>query len=317
MMDTGYDVIGDIHGHADELEALLAALGYQRRAGAWRHPERKAVFLGDFIDRGPRQLDTVDIVRRMVEEGHAHAVMGNHEFNAIAWFLRDEHGRPLRRHTEKNLRQHQAFLAELDGKPKLHEALIDWFLTLPLWQSFDGFNAIHACWHRGYMERHAAQLRAGNRLDRALMPLAAIQPPAGADETLFHAIEVWLKGLETTLPAGHSFHDKDGHLRHEVRVRWWDETAVRYPEAALIGDDIRSRLPAFEIPPAARYRYPEEAPVFFGHYWMQGEPTVQSAKTACLDFSVAKQGKLVAYRWGGESSLSDGALRYVSSAPAR
>ena len=120
MMNTGYDVIGDIHGHADELEALLADLGYEKKGGAWRHPERKAVFLGDFIDRGPRQLEAVDIVRRMVDEGQAHAIMGNHEFNAIAWYLRDENGQPLRAHTEKNFKQHHVFLAELEGKPGLH-----------------------------------------------------------------------------------------------------------------------------------------------------------------------------------------------------
>ncbi len=46
-----YDIIGDVHGHADVLVALLRKLGYRERAGAWRHPERTAVFLGDFIDR--------------------------------------------------------------------------------------------------------------------------------------------------------------------------------------------------------------------------------------------------------------------------
>ena len=54
-----YDVIGDIHGHADQLEALLAKLEYTCTDGAWQHPQRTAVFLGDFIDRGPRQRDTL------------------------------------------------------------------------------------------------------------------------------------------------------------------------------------------------------------------------------------------------------------------
>ena len=80
-----YDIIGDVHGHADKLESLLAKLGYSRSNGCWRHPRRKAIFLGDFIDRGPCQLRSVEIPRRMVAEGAALAVMGNHEFNAIAW----------------------------------------------------------------------------------------------------------------------------------------------------------------------------------------------------------------------------------------
>lgn len=47
-----YDIIGDIHGHADALlEALLTDLGYSNKGGAWRHPARQALFVGDFIDR--------------------------------------------------------------------------------------------------------------------------------------------------------------------------------------------------------------------------------------------------------------------------
>ena len=54
-----YDLVGDIHGQGDKLEGLLDHLGYRLRDGAYRHPSRTAIFLGDFIDRGPRQLDCV------------------------------------------------------------------------------------------------------------------------------------------------------------------------------------------------------------------------------------------------------------------
>jgi hypothetical protein len=84
-----YDIIGDIHGQADKLHALLARLGYRERDGAHRHPDRTAIFVGDFIDRGPRQLDSVTTVRRMTDAGSALAIMGNHEFNAIAWHTPD------------------------------------------------------------------------------------------------------------------------------------------------------------------------------------------------------------------------------------
>jgi len=50
-----YDLIGDIHGHADELRALLTKLGYNQLEGSWSHENRKVVFLGDYIDRGPKQ----------------------------------------------------------------------------------------------------------------------------------------------------------------------------------------------------------------------------------------------------------------------
>ena len=56
----GYDIIGDIHGHADKLEAMLRTLGYRRTAGAWRHPDRQAIFVGDFVDRGPARAIACD-----------------------------------------------------------------------------------------------------------------------------------------------------------------------------------------------------------------------------------------------------------------
>jgi hypothetical protein len=86
-MHMAYDIIGDIHGQADKLHALLAHMGYENRNGAYRHPSRSAIFVGDFIDKGPQQIESVMTVRRMVEAGTAQAVMGNHEFNAIAWAL--------------------------------------------------------------------------------------------------------------------------------------------------------------------------------------------------------------------------------------
>ena len=66
-----FDIIGDVHGCADELEELLGRLGYvdcfAGRAGRSSHPAgRKAIFVGDLVDRGPRVLDTLQIVRSMV-----------------------------------------------------------------------------------------------------------------------------------------------------------------------------------------------------------------------------------------------------------
>jgi hypothetical protein len=80
-----YDLIGDIHGHADALERLLKQLGYARQKGVYGHPDRRAIFLGDFIDRGPKIRETLEIVRPMVESGTALSVMGNHELNALAF----------------------------------------------------------------------------------------------------------------------------------------------------------------------------------------------------------------------------------------
>jgi hypothetical protein len=139
-VNGAYDIIGDIHGHADSLVALLRKMGYEERNGTWRHSERLAIFVGDFVDIGPKQVDTVMIAKRMVEADSALAVMGNHELNAIAWYLPDG-GDYLRPHFSarwgaKNRQQHSAFLSEVEGSPALHREIIQWFLTLPLWLGF-------------------------------------------------------------------------------------------------------------------------------------------------------------------------------------
>lgn len=89
-----FDIIGDVHGCCDELEALLQQLGYgatslEGEATVWgnrayAHPEgRKAVFVGDLVDRGPRILDTVRLVRNMARSGSALCVPGNHDMKLM------------------------------------------------------------------------------------------------------------------------------------------------------------------------------------------------------------------------------------------
>ncbi len=83
--ETGpFDIIGDVHGCADELEMLLADLGYQvawsgKDVAVTPPPGRRAIFLGDFVDRGPRSPDVLRIAKAMVEAGTALAVVGNHD----------------------------------------------------------------------------------------------------------------------------------------------------------------------------------------------------------------------------------------------
>jgi protein phosphatase len=84
--ETGpFDVIGDVHGCRAELEALLTELGYaitrddnERPVGA-HHPSRRAVFVGDLVDRGPDTPGVLRLVMGMVGNGDAFCVTGNHE----------------------------------------------------------------------------------------------------------------------------------------------------------------------------------------------------------------------------------------------
>lgn len=308
MSEMGaFDIIGDIHGQAGKLRALLAALGYRDSGGAWCHPARRALFVGDFIDRGPEQLATVDIVRRMVETGSALAVMGNHEFNAIAWATPDPQapGAYLRPREgaagAKNRRQHAAFLAEVEDRPAQHRAVIDWFMTLPLWLELPGLRVVHACWHPGRMTHLRPRLAPGERLTPALLVQGSRK---GTPE--YEALETLLKGEEVALPGGLSFLDKDGHERHEVRTRWWLPDAPSMAELAMgVPAHSLSALQGVRPPPGL-LRSEDAVPTFFGHYWMKGTPRLQSSHRACVDYSAGKDGPLVAYRWSGESTLDAG-----------
>jgi|SRR5436189_3471214 len=84
-----YDVIGDIHGHAEELRTLLRQLGYEERNGGYVAEGRNAIFVGDFIDRGPAIREVLQIARAMVRRNGGYAVLGNHEFNALCYHTPD------------------------------------------------------------------------------------------------------------------------------------------------------------------------------------------------------------------------------------
>ena len=319
-----YDIIGDIHGHADKLEALLRKLGYEERQNVWRHANRRVIFVGDFVDRGPRQLRTVTIARRMVDAGAALAVMGNHELNAIAWRTprEDGSGEFLRPHHdpcwgEKNRMQHAAFLAEVEGDPALHAEIIDWFLTLPLWVELPGLRVVHACWHGPFMKWLAPQLVDGHMLTRALLADAATEPddPASkdtAEPSIFKAVEALTKGIEVPLPNGHQFRDKDGHARTRVRTRWWDRGATTFRAAAMLSPTERLEIPDLPLPPHASVASVSTTPVFFGHYWLTGTPSLQSEHAVCVDYSAGNGGPLVAYRFDGEPTLSPDRLVWVA-----
>ncbi|SED72220.1 metallophosphoesterase [Bradyrhizobium erythrophlei] len=304
-MPDKFDIIGDIHGHADALRRLLACLGYQELDGLFRHPERRVIFVGDFVDRGPEQLAGLQIAKGMCDAGLALAVMGNHEFNALGWAEPDGKGGFLRPHTEKNAHQHQEFLGQIGEGSAAYEQALRWFKSLPVWLDLPGLRVIHACWNSVAQETLAGCLDPGHRFTQQGFR-AANQRGTPA----YRAAEVLLKGPEVPLPDGRFFFDKDGHRRQDVRIRWWDPAAVTYRSAALGMDGEETTLP--DLPLVTDYQYKNETPVFFGHYWLRGAPSLSNENAACLDFSVAKGGFLTAYRWSGETVLSPHNIVYVA-----
>jgi TPR repeat protein len=133
MTVQGYDLVGDIHGHADALHRLLRKLDYTEIEDVFRHPERQMIFVGDFIDRVPQQREVLRIARSMCDAGAARAVMGNHEFNAIGWATQNNDRKFLRSHSKKNERQHAKFLSQIEEDSADQQDALGWFRSLPIW----------------------------------------------------------------------------------------------------------------------------------------------------------------------------------------
>jgi protein phosphatase len=134
-----FDIIGDVHGCADELIALLAKLGYsvrlegsgaKRRAVTAAPPGRRAFFVGDFVDRGPNSPDVLRIAMAMAARGQALAVIGNHDDTLLRWIrgrkVTLSHG--LDRTVEQLGPQGEEFRAEVEA----------YLATLPVHAWLDG-----------------------------------------------------------------------------------------------------------------------------------------------------------------------------------
>lgn len=310
LFDGPIDVVGDVHGELDALLALMGALGYDGRG---EHPEgRRLVLLGDLCDRGPDSPGVLALVRRMVAEGRAQAVLGNHELNLLreapkhgnGWFFADDHDRAR-----------GEFGASRRLAPGEREGVLAFLRELPVALARGDLRVVHAAWDEGSLARLAGALgpwsperiyrddpgppplqdelarlaparalevaRYGARLksrDEALPLLEAV----GRSDALSqqgNPMRVITSGLET-LAARPYF--AGGSWRMTDRVRWWDG-------------------------------YDDPTPVLYGHYWRwmdqdargrysKGEPDLfdgaapnawlgRRRNAFCTDFSVGARYK--------------------------
>lgn len=304
-----YDIIGDIHGQIGKLEALLKELGYRIKDGAWRHPQgRMALFLGDLIDRGPGQVEVLNIVRDMTEAGTGRSILGNHEWNAIGYASRDpENGEWLRPRTANKTFQHKAFLEQVGLDSPLHKELVTWFKTLPPLLDLGNLRACHAWWNPESIAQVGVALDANGWLDESYL-LESFRKGSAP----WVDMEAVTKGWEIRLPDGVTFLDPSGIERKDIRVRWWDGKALDYRAAAMVPDKERERIPDLPLPAEVKLGANGNVPTFVGHYWLTGTPGVQNPTVAVLDFGAGKAGPLVGYRWSGESALSNERLVWVN-----
>ncbi len=166
---------------------------------------------------------------------------------------------------------------------------------------------MHACWS----DRHIDHLRGVLGDGDTLTEQVVIDGTTKGTDT-YNAIETVLKGPEVDMD-GCWYNDKDGNRRTAARLRWWDGDANTLRTAALIPPDT----PLFAADGSAIDELPDRAlgddevapysgdvPVIFGHYWWRKESAEPINRMAtCVDYSVAKNGVLRAYRWDGEPRL--------------
>lgn len=136
------DVIGDVHGEVEALDALMHALGYDADA---RHPDRRTlVFVGDLCDRGPDSIEVIRRVQRWIAAGRAQCVLGNHELNLLrldhkdgnGWFFA---GLP---HLDDHNPRYRGCRAATGAEQADILAFLD---TLPLVLERDDLMVVHAC----------------------------------------------------------------------------------------------------------------------------------------------------------------------------
>lgn len=287
------DVIGDIHGHADKLRKLLSRLGYQQTGGAYGAPDRKAIFVGDLIDRGSEIAEVIEIVEGMLRAGAAQIVMGNHEFNALCYHTPKAEGGYLREHSDKNREQHAATLAYFEKDPGAVDRALTWFYTFPLWLDLGFARIVHAAWSPAAMRLLKTPYLTPDTLVRA--------GTKGTPE--YWAVETLLKGAEASLPDGLSFYDKDGHEQTQIRVRWW----LKPDSETTIADTVfppNTDLPNTRFTTSSEWEPYEstDPPVIFGHYWLPSDqpPARIMPNVICVDYSAGKGGPLVAYSFDPE-----------------
>lgn len=301
----GYDLIGDVHGCGATLAALLEKLGYHQRGGVYRHARRKVIFLGDLIDRGPRIRLAVTIARRMVEEGEAYIVMGNHEYNALAYTHpapAGSHKRWLREHTPRHNRIIEDTLAQYRDHTNEWQDTLAWFKTIPLYLEIDGIRVVHACWDDALIGELKQRAPHGCMDSRFLVE--STDPATQA----FRIIDRLTRGTHIRLPEGVAIHSGDGFSRQSFRAHFWSANPQQWGDVVFQPDDLPDNLEARDITPEERrclsYYDAEQPPLFIGHYWCEGIPALPANNIACLDYSAVKYGRLVAYRWSGEKQLN-------------
>jgi Calcineurin-like phosphoesterase len=301
----GYDIIGDVHGCADTLTKLLEKMGYVHDGRSFKHRERIAVFVGDIVDRGPHIRQALHLVKDMVDSGAAYCIMGNHEFNAIAYTtLAPAHAGQtyLREHSARNNRLIAETLEQFAHYRDEWHMFLDWFHTLPLFIETPSFRVVHACWDEKLISQYK------QRYGTNLVSKAVLAETVEKGSFAWQVMDRLTRGTDIRLPKGVTITSRDGYVRDAFRTKFWAKNPKTYRDVVFQPDPLpeelaNRHLTEHEMNQLLRYDA-GAVPVFVGHYWLQGVPRQLRRNVACLDYSAVKFGRLVAYRFDGEAALN-------------
>lgn len=263
LPECAVDIIGDVHGEYQALQALLHRLGY---AGSGGHPHgRKLVFTGDLVDRGPDSPAVMDKVIALVEAGVAHCVLGNHELNILRgvrkggndWILDAAAGTdPSGHHVVATPGQARKYREFLNNQPF---ALVGPHLRV-----------VHACWNEGAIAALQQLQKSGmdiGQMYRATEArIVAELATERAAETKLREVQKYSSRIvdpawsAVVLP-GHAAVDMALQLNNPLRmVTTSEEQIVATPFWAAGKWRMTERARWWE-------QYADEVPVVIGHFW--------------------------------------------------
>lgn len=270
--------IGDIHGQYKKLLKLLDHLSFDLDDLEANAGNSQLVFMGNLIDSAPGfegdQLSLLQLVESLVAQDHAYCLLGNHEFNAIAWATELRPGEWARSHSAQHFKQHQLFLETLGEGSEQYLYWINWLKKRPFFINFESVSAIHARWDEPALSAIEPYLNDDNSLKEDYW-VNAFDP----NHELFALCETLLKGAECPFSKGEPFAEISGSVRPRQGVEWW----WAYEQLENV------------------------KPVVVGHYRLTGLPEAKSKKVICVDYNAAQaDNPLVCY----QVSLPTSELRY-------
>ncbi len=242
-----FDIIGDIHGELPALQALGHQLGY---SSDWTHPDgRFLIFLGDLVDRGAHSLEVAELVHGLVKERRAVCIMGNHEYNLVAYHLKVPG-------YDKPKHSNAPTIRQMEAAPARWASVLSFFRDLPIGIELPDLRIIHACWNQQSLaltkellhvpradvstDAGAMEWVQGHVCLRSPFTAAGLLPNLPGDTrdpNAEIAHEILMKGFEVAAPR---FLDNDGKERDRIRAVWWKNT---------------------------RHLVLTDKPQVFGHYW--------------------------------------------------